>query len=85
MLKRECSGKRFRTKDEAEALPARLSDWQDKKNAEKKPYRLKFTVEKAREHPHLYNTELDFWDVFRRLCGTERFMYPAMERKDLLS
>ena len=57
VMKRECIGKRFRTKDEAETLPARLSDWQDKKNAEKKPYRLKFTVEKARKHPHLYNTE----------------------------
>ena len=42
VMKVECIGKRFRTKEEVQTLPARLSEWQEKKNAENKAYNWKF-------------------------------------------
>ena len=58
IIKRQCIGKRFRNPDDAVALPERLSEWQDIKNAEAKPIKWNFTVEKAREKSHLYNMDL---------------------------
>ncbi len=57
VVKRECIGNRFRTEKEAEQLPARLEEWEEKKNAEQKPFSWTFTVEKARERHHLYKLE----------------------------
>ena len=57
VVKKECIGRRFRTEDEAAELPARLKEWEENKNGEQKPFCWKFTVEKAREHPHLYKLE----------------------------
>ncbi len=57
VVKKECIGKRFRTEKEAAELPARLKVWEENKNAEPKPFAWNFTVEKARERPHLYKLE----------------------------
>ena len=58
VMKRECIGKRFRTKEDVVNLPARLESWQEQKNANPKAYNWTFTVEKARKHDHLYNREI---------------------------
>ena len=58
VAKVECIGKRFRTEKEAAELPARLKEWEEEKNAQRKPFSWKFTVEKARsDRPHLYKLE----------------------------
>ncbi len=57
VVKTECIGKSFRTEKEAAELPARLKEWEAKKNDEQTPFCWNFTVEKARERPHLYKLE----------------------------
>ena len=57
VMRCECIGKRFRHESEVSQLPARLAEWQELKNAEKKSVNWNFTVEKAREKQHLYKLE----------------------------
>ena len=57
VMRCECIGKRFRNEDEASQLPARLTEWQECKNAEEKAINWNFTVEKAREKQHLYKLD----------------------------
>ena len=54
VMKIECIGNRFRTKSDVESLPAKLNEWQELKNSKNKPFSWQFTVEKARDKPHLY-------------------------------